>query len=315
MATRQADGSIRLANGRVIYADTPIYGGDLHEVVALLAVPAWPFVSGGGGSRGGGGGAPGRDGAQGPEGPAGPFGGPQGFQGSGGLGPQGGLGIQGALGLQGPSIQGPQGGQGLVGPQGPLGNQGAIGNQGNIGGQGAQGNPGVQGPQGILGPQGAQGNQGDIGAQGFQGTNPGPQGSQGPVSSLTTVEALAVGGGTTGTLSSTFVAIGAQVSFTLAAPMVVFFEGYATASPDPINNALDVQLGINIDGTDYPGTAAVFGTSGSFVWMPMSASKGILLGAGLHTADLVFRKPGLSVATQALVETNATFPAKLTAVY
>lgn len=74
MATRQPDGSIRLSNGRVIYADTPIYGGDLHEVVALLAAPAWPFVSGGGGAPGPAGpaGTPGPPGPPGPAGSSGP---------------------------------------------------------------------------------------------------------------------------------------------------------------------------------------------------------------------------------------------------
>ncbi len=123
MAVRQADGSIKLSDGRVLYANSLVLAQDLCEVVPLcVPPPAWPFVSGGGG-----GGAPG------PAGPPGP---------AGAAGPQG---VPGAAG----GAQGPQGFQGLPGAFG--GPQGAQGPQGT-GVQGSQGSgtQGFQGPQGLL---------------------------------------------------------------------------------------------------------------------------------------------------------------------
>lgn len=182
MATRLPDGSIQMADGRILYANSVILAQDLLELLPLFTPPPlWPFVSGGGG------------GGPGPQGPAGSGGGGagsqgnqgnQGFQGTnpGVQGPQGNIGTQGPqgnIGVQG--AQGPQGLQGLQGPQGLQGFQGNQGLQGNQGNQGLQGtNPGVQGPQGIQGLQGSgSGVQGPQGNQGLQGTNPGVQGPQG----------------------------------------------------------------------------------------------------------------------------------------
>jgi hypothetical protein len=205
MAIRLPDGSIKLSDGRIVYANSLILAQDLCEIVPLcVPPPAWPFVSGGGG---GGGGTVGRNGVQGSQGPAGGGtgtqgpGGPQGFQGTnpGPQGNQGGIGPQGNQGLTGSGSQGAQGNQGTGGPQGnvgPQGNQGLTGsgaqgnqgNQGNGGPQGNQGNQGltgagVQGPQGNGGVQGNQGNQGGLGPQGsgVQGPqgNGGVQGNQG----------------------------------------------------------------------------------------------------------------------------------------
>lgn len=161
MASELPNGTIRMDDGRIIVANTPLsslLAEDILELMALFAPdPVWPFVSGGGGGRVSGTGADGDDGAQGPQGEAGPFGGPQGAQGPDGN--QGFQGSQGFQGLQGP--QGFQGNQGISGPQGNQGFQGPQGFQGNQGNQGFQGtNPGVQGPQGNQGLQGLQGFQG-----------------------------------------------------------------------------------------------------------------------------------------------------------
>jgi hypothetical protein len=178
MAKRLADGSIRLNDGRTIYANSIVNAQDLLEILELvvpqLSPPAWPFISGGGGgggistSPGGTGTGTGQNGAQGNQGN-------QGDQGAFG-GPQGNQGNQGILGTGVQGNQGPFGG-----PQGNQGNQGTggNGNQGNQGNQGAIGS-GNQGPQGIAGVQGNQGSQGAQGNQGFgnQGLQ-GPQGSQG----------------------------------------------------------------------------------------------------------------------------------------
>src|ERR1044072_1689634 len=101
MANWRPDGSILMKDGRIIYGDTYIAGRDLVELVPLLAPPAWPFVSGGGGGANGGVSSL-----------------------RGGAGPQGNPGPQGD--------PGPPGAQGSVGPQGDQGNQGAAGTGGGI---------------------------------------------------------------------------------------------------------------------------------------------------------------------------------------
>jgi len=164
MAIRQSDGSIRMSDGRVLYANSLILAQDLCEIVPLcVPPPAWPFVSGGGG--GGGGGTVGRNGSQGVQGPAG-----------GGVGSQGAQGDSGPQGFQGTN-PGPQGNQGIVGPQGNQGvsGSGAQGPQGTGGPQGNQGNQGLvgsgsQGPQGLLGSQGNQGFQGALNPDIFAAT-------------------------------------------------------------------------------------------------------------------------------------------------
>lgn len=279
MARMLPDGSILMADGRQIWGDDKVSVLDLKEISQLL-VPGikggWPFVSGGGGGGNGSALAPAGNGAQGPQGPQGPGIGAQGVQGARGL-----TGVQGA---QGAALQGPQGAQGATG----------------TGAQGAQGTQGAQGAQGATGT-GAQGAQGTTGAQG---------------SSITPVESVSSGGGTFSTASASFVLIpGTLISFSLASPVSVFLQGFATADPDPVFNVPDAQLGINVDGTDYPGTAAAVSSSGSFLYSPLNATKVLALAAGPHTAQLVLRKPGLSPATAAVVETNATFPAALTLVY
>jgi len=94
MAIRQADGSIKLADGRILYANSLVLAQDLAEVIAIFTPPpAWPFVSGGGGGSGpqGSRGAPGAPGAQGP-------------QGAGSAGAQGSQGSQGPQGSGAPDV-------------------------------------------------------------------------------------------------------------------------------------------------------------------------------------------------------------------
>jgi len=66
MAQRLSDGSIQMADGRIVYANSLIQAQDLLEILPLVTPPpAWPFVSGGGGGAGvpGGVGGSGGDGA------------------------------------------------------------------------------------------------------------------------------------------------------------------------------------------------------------------------------------------------------------
>jgi len=165
MASRLADGSIQLNDGRVLYANSVLLAADLLEVLPLVTPPpSWPFVSGGGGGGSGTPGVRGADGRAGTQGPQGP--------GIGNTGPQGNQGNQGTAGTTGTNgTQGSQGpaGSGAQGHQGPSGGAGSQGNQGPAGGgaQGNQGNQGIAGTSGTSGTQGTQGNQGPLGATGI----------------------------------------------------------------------------------------------------------------------------------------------------
>lgn len=154
MAHRLPDGSIQMADGRIIYGNSLINAQDLIEILPLITPPpAWPFISGGGGGGAGTPGARGADGVSGSQGPQGPGIGNPGPQGS--QGNQGSLGTQGNQGTIGSGVQGPQGrqgAQGLLGPQGDAGLNGSQGFQGRQGNQGFQGNTGI-GTQGQQGPQ------------------------------------------------------------------------------------------------------------------------------------------------------------------
>lgn len=93
MAVRLPNGSIQMADGRIVYANTPVLAQDICELVPILCPPPenggaiFPglFRGGSGGSSGG-------------------FGGPGGGGGSGSPGPQG---VPGPIGLRG--LQGPPG--------------------------------------------------------------------------------------------------------------------------------------------------------------------------------------------------------------
>jgi len=188
LASRLADGSIQLNDGRVLYANSVLLAADLLEILPLVTPPpAWPFISGGGGGGSGGSGTPGARGADGAAGAQGPQGpgignpGPQGNQGNQGTaGTAGTNGTQGNQGPTGSGAQGNQGNQGTAGTTGTTGTQGAQGPTGS-GAQGNQGNQGTAGSTGTTGAQGAQGSTGTTGTTGAQGNqgNSGPQGNQG----------------------------------------------------------------------------------------------------------------------------------------
>jgi len=198
LATRLADGSIQLNDGRQVFANTLIQADVLIEILPLLTPPpVWPFISGGGGGGAGTPGARGADGEAGAQGPQGP--------GIGNPGPQGNQGNQGVAGTAG--TNGAQGNQGNQGNAGTAGTNGAQGNQGNqgiagtAGTNGAQGNQGNQGIAGTAGTNGAQGNQGFQGF-GFQGAQ-GPSGGGGnDIFAATRVVSLIAGEGTDLTIAA-----------------------------------------------------------------------------------------------------------------
>ena len=133
---------------------------------------------------------------------------------------------------------------------------------------------------------------------------------------LSSLEAAAAGGGMFSTVSSDFVVVpGTHLAFVLSKPSVMFFSGFATGEPDATVNVPDVQIGLRVDGTDYPGNILSFSGTVTFLHGPLTVSKPLLLAAGAHTADLVIRKPGLSPGTAAIVQTNAGAPASLSMIY
>lgn len=195
------------------------------------------------------------------------------------------IGIQGETGVGG-------GGAGATGPAGPTGPSG--------------------GPVGATGVQGVQGQTG-VGVQGVQGAT-GIQGVPGP--SLTSMVAAANGGGSFSTSSDSFVPIpGTLISFSLPSAKTVFFSGFATADPDPVFDVPDAQIGLRVDGTDYPGTLLSLSIASAFLSGPLTVTNGLFLGSGPHSAQLVLLKPGLSPATVAMVETSPGVPAVLTLVF
>ena len=246
MAIRLPDGSIKLRDGRVVFANSLVQAQDLLEILELVVpgyipAPLWPFISGGGGGGSSGvvgadgaDGAPGADGVQGNQGFQGPGTGTPGSQ-----GPQGNDGVQGFQGVMGAGFQGNQGSAGAQGNQGDAGVQGNQGNQGATGAgaqgnQGDQGNDGAQGFQGVMGAgfQGAQGNDGAQGNQGIGGTQ-GSQGSQGVLNpdifAATRVVSLTPGEGTDLTVAAAVAALPAiggtifikQGVYPIASPIVI----------------------------------------------------------------------------------------------
>jgi hypothetical protein len=137
-------------------------------------------------------------------------------------------------------------------------------------------------------------------------------GGVGAALQLTKQEVQVNGGGTYSTPSQIFVDIpGALVMFTLAFPRIVMLDAFATAVADGVNG-LNAQLGLNVDGTDIPGTSA-YGP-GATGRNEIYANKAILLSAGAHTIKARIRKPTVQ-AGNAIVNTNANEFVSLTAVY
>lgn len=95
MAIRLPDNSIQLSNGKIIYADTPILGEDIAELMGLLAPPQHFVAFTGRGASGGGSGGPAGGGS------TQSVAGPRGFQGASGE-----AGADGAQGNQGPVAPG-----------------------------------------------------------------------------------------------------------------------------------------------------------------------------------------------------------------
>lgn len=100
------------------------------------------------------------------------------------------------------------------------------------------------------------------------------------------------------------------------ATQLVAFDAFATAVPVTGDLITDIQLGIRIDGVDYPGTTSEIETAAtSELKTGMTAAKKIALTPGVaHTAQLVARNVTAARATGGIARTAAK-PAYLGAIY
>lgn len=195
-------------------------------------------------------------------------------------------------------VQGVGQGAGLFGGLGPLGPYGASSAGGFGGGGGGTGPRGSQGPAGATGPQGPAG--------------PGCI-TEDPV--IKTDGDFAVGPGA-------FVPVpGTNISFTLSEAGIAKIEGIITlgdaAGSQIANNA---QIGLRIDGVDYPVNTRLLhtlaGGVGEFL-LGQNFVYPISLAAGAHTVELLIRglnpgEYGGGLGGAAGVCANATIPLILT---
>ena len=87
----------------------------------------------------------------------------------------------------------------------------------------------------------------------------------------------------------TFVPVpGSQISFTLPVNQTVFFSGTGTGTGASGGGWTGVEIGLRVDGTDYPGSGA--GNLDSFGEDCLNANYALDLVSGPHTAELVIRK-------------------------
>lgn len=107
---------------------------------------------------------------------------------------------------------------------------------------------------------------------------------------------------------------GTAIAFALPESKHVYFSADATSPKGGAVNS-NCQIGIRVDGIDYPGTLAlsvfVAPDNGRYA---VTAHKALLLAPGAHTAEIVIRMNPLD-ASPAIVFTDATKPARLTAIY
>lgn len=134
---------------------------------------------------------------------------------------------------------------------------------------------------------------------------------------ITSQEVLANGGGTFIPNNVAFQPFGPVLTLPVfGASQTVIFSAFGSSVQEAGNLITDVQLGIRIDGVDYPGTISEINTAAaSSLQSGMTAEKAIALTAGVtHTAQLVARNVAGAAATGG-VSTTATIPARLGAVY
>jgi hypothetical protein len=109
---------------------------------------------------------------------------------------------------------------------------------------------------------------------------------------------------------------GTLINLSFAGTQTVFFEGLGSVlnSTTPDANGFNGQLGIRIDGIDYSGDATAWDSIYVHYGAPAVAHKAIVLTAGAHTAQLVFRQAN-SGGREGRLANSTTFPTRLTALY
>lgn len=136
-------------------------------------------------------------------------------------------------------------------------------------------------------------------------------------SPLATQEAVANGGGSFSPASIVFQPFGPVINISLPGTQTVDFAGFGSIAAAVAAGATNEgQLGVRIDGVDYPGTVVSVNLTGGTARSDIEASvvfKSIALGAGPHTAQLVARDVGGGSSTS--VETTVDQPAYLRAIY
>jgi hypothetical protein len=134
-----------------------------------------------------------------------------------------------------------------------------------------------------------------------------------PTASITFQEVKNAGGTATTNATTTYALIpNTLISLVLPSTQYVIFDGFATM--DTPSNSYNTQLGVRIDGVDYDGTAIKTGVLFNTNDLGgLTVAKGLLLGAGTHTAQLVLRKS--SGTGSAEVVNSALQPSYLRAIY
>lgn len=112
--------------------------------------------------------------------------------------------------------------------------------------------------------------------------------------------------------SATFIPVPSTgMVINLVEEKTVFFEGAASAPPNFLNAGI-TQLGLRVDGIDYPGTYGGMAV-GYYPFAGLSVNKALLLTPGLHTVELIWRWYGSPGGAR--LSTGSDAPARLTAVY
>ena len=159
---------------------------------------------------------------------------------------------------------------------------------------------------------GGRGRQGDAGVRG-------PAGPPGPG----TVEAVVKTDGNFSVASiSPFVPIpGTSKAFTTSRVGTAVFMAQAVFGGDTLTGLSNGQIGVRVDGTDYPLTANLIHTGAAGVdqfLASVQASFPVDLSAGMHTAELIIRGDaslGSPTGSPVTVQANATIPLALTIIH
>ncbi len=176
--------------------------------------------------------------------------------------------------------------------------------------------PGVGGA--IAPSGGAPGGWGGGGGRGTKGA-PGPRGPQGPAGPGDVAAAIKTDGNFIVASVSPFVPVpGTSISFTPSEAGYTIFLIQAVFGGNTVADLANGQLGLRVDGVDYPLTANLVHATVAGVDQFLAgvhASFPILLSAAPHTAELIVRGDaslGAPTGSPLTVQANASIPLALT---